>query len=117
MILGFHKLLALVADETTDIADTLVDAHNLLDRFEGECGTIDHLRDMDTLMDDTLQQVDARQASGINGITGIPTGLADLDRLTSGWQRRRQDGLRPASGACGRHRRTSCGGVQPRNAG
>ena len=78
MILGFHKLLALAADETTDIADTLVDAHNLLDRFEGECGTIDHLRDMDTLMDDTLQQVDARQASGINGITGIPTGLADL---------------------------------------
>ena len=87
MILAFHKLLALAADETTDIADTLVDAHNLLDRFEGECGTIDHLRDMDTLMDDTLQQVDARQASGINGITGIPTGLADLDRLTSGWQR------------------------------
>ena len=80
MILGFHKLLA-------DIGDTLVDAHNLLDRLEGECGTIEHLRDMDTLMDDTLQQVDARQASGSNGVTGISTGLADLDRLTSGWQR------------------------------
>lgn len=52
MILGFHKLLALAADETTDIGDTLVDAHNLLDRLEGECGTIEHLRDMDTLMDD-----------------------------------------------------------------
>ena len=87
MILGFHKLLALAADETTDIGDTLVDAHNLLDRLEGECGTIEHLRDMDTLMDDTLQQVDARQASGSNGVTGISTGLADLDRLTSGWQR------------------------------
>lgn len=34
MILGFHKLLALAADETTDIGDTLVDAHNLLDRLE-----------------------------------------------------------------------------------
>lgn len=42
---------------------------------------------MDTLMDDTLQQVDARRASGSNGVTGISTGLADLDRLTSGWQR------------------------------
>ena len=73
MILGFHKLLALAADETTDL--------------EGECGTIEHLRDMDTLMDDTLQQVDARRASGSNGVTGISTGLADLDRLTSGWQR------------------------------
>ena len=64
-----------------------MDAHNLLDRLEGECGTIEHLRDMDTLMDDTLQQVDARRASGSNGVTGISTGLADLDRLTSGWQR------------------------------
>ena len=41
IILGFHKLLALAADETTDIGDTLVDAHNLLDRLEGECGTIE----------------------------------------------------------------------------
>ena len=61
MILGFHKLLALAADETTDIGDTLVDAHNLLDRLEGECGTIEHLRDMDTLMDDTLQQVEVQE--------------------------------------------------------
>ena len=87
MILGFHKLLALAADETTDIGDTLVDAHNLLDRLESESGTTDHLRDMDTLIEDTLQQVDARQAASVNGITGIPTGLSDLDRLTSGWQR------------------------------
>lgn len=83
MILGFHKLLALAADETTDIGDTLVDAHNLLDRLEGECGTIEHLRDMDTLMDDTLQQVDARQASGSNGVTGISTGLADLNVIAA----------------------------------
>ena len=27
-------------------------------------------------MDDTLQQVDARQASGSNGVTGISTGPA-----------------------------------------
>lgn len=87
MIVGFHKLLALAADETTDITDTLVDTRNLLDRLEGECGTADHLRDMDALMDDTLQQVDERQASGVDGITGIPTGLPSLDQLTSGWQR------------------------------
>lgn len=31
--------------------------------------------------------MDARRASGSNGVTGISTGLADLDRLTSGWQR------------------------------
>ena len=87
MILGFHKLLALSADETTDIGDTLVDAHNLLDRLEGESGTTDHLRDMDTLIEDTIVQVNARQTASVNGITGIPTGLEALDRLTSGWQR------------------------------
>lgn len=32
-------------------------------------------------------KLDARRASGSNGVTGISTGLADLDRLTSGWQR------------------------------
>lgn len=87
MILGFHRLLALSADETTDIDDTMVDAHNLLDRLEGEAGTTDHLRDMDRLMEDTLVQADARMANSRNGVTGIPTGLADLDRLTCGWQR------------------------------
>ncbi|MCD8094175.1 MAG: replicative DNA helicase [Bacteroides sp.] len=87
MILGFHKLLALAADETTDIDDTMVDAHNLLDRLEGESGVTEHLRDMDRLVDDTLVQVDNRIANNRNGITGIPTGLDDLDRLTGGWQR------------------------------
>lgn len=50
MILGFHKLLALAADETTDIGDTLVDAHNLLDRLEGECGAIEQDADMVMLL-------------------------------------------------------------------
>ena len=35
MILGLNKLLACSLDETMDIADTLVDAHNLLDRLDG----------------------------------------------------------------------------------
>ena len=36
MILGFNKLLACSLDETMDIDDSLIDAHNLLDRLEGE---------------------------------------------------------------------------------
>ena len=32
MILGFNKLLACSLDETMDIDDSLIDAHNLLDR-------------------------------------------------------------------------------------
>ena len=85
-ILGFHKLLALAADETTDIDDTLADAHTLLDRLENECGTAEHLRSMLQLMEDTITSIEARVAGNKNGVTGLPTGFADLDRLTCGWQ-------------------------------
>ena len=50
MILGFNKLLACALDETMDIDDSLMDAHNLLDRLEGEFGHNNHMRDMDELM-------------------------------------------------------------------
>lgn len=86
MIQGFRKLLASAADETTDIADTMVEAHNLLDSLEHECGTTEHMRSMEELMEDTVEQVEARVASNVNGVTGVPTGFADLDRITAGWQ-------------------------------
>lgn len=85
-ILGFHKLLALAADESTDIDDTLADTHALLDRLEKECGNAEHLRSMVQLMEDTVRQIEIRIASNKNGVTGIPTGFADLDTLTCGWQ-------------------------------
>ncbi|WP_435301821.1 replicative DNA helicase, partial [Bacteroides congonensis] len=85
-ILGFHKLLALAADESTDIDDTLADTHALLDRLEKECGNAEHLRSMVQLMEDTVRQIEVRIASNKNGVTGIPTGFADLDSLTCGWQ-------------------------------
>lgn len=87
MIVGFHKLLACAGDETTDIADTMVDAHNLLDRLEGEFGHYNHLRDMARLMEDTMEEARTRVANGKDGVTGIPTGLPELDKLTAGWQR------------------------------
>ena len=86
MILGLNKLLACSLDETMDIADTLIDAHNLLDRLEGEFGHNDHMRDMDALMTDTMEEAEQRIAKSVNGITGIPTGLTDLNRMTSGLQ-------------------------------
>ena len=72
MILGLNKLLACSLDETMDIADTLIDAHNL--------------RDMDALMTDTMKEAEQRIAKSVNGITGIPTGLTDLNHMTSGLQ-------------------------------
>lgn len=85
-IIGMHRLLAAASDETIDISDTLVELHNLADHLEGEAAFADYLRDMDRLMLDTLKLMDARVANNLNGVTGIPTGLAELDRLTAGWQ-------------------------------
>lgn len=87
MRLGFQQLLAYSADESMDIDDIMVEAHQLLERLESECGTNDHLRSMDRLMEDTVTEVEARAATGKEGVTGVPTGFTDLDALTAGWQR------------------------------
>lgn len=87
MILGLHRLLPAAADEAMDLGDTLAELRRLADYLEGECGAADRLRDMDRLMTDTLAQVKLRMENNRDGITGIPTGLTDLDRITAGWQR------------------------------
>ena len=86
MIVGFSKLLTLSGDETIDLTDTLVDGHNLLDRLEGACGHNRQLRDMDTLMQATLTEAEGRMQKNKDGVTGIPTGLVELDKMTGGWQ-------------------------------
>ena len=87
VIRGSYKQQAAAADESVDVTDVLVGMHDLLDCLEGEMGTTDHLRTMNQLMEDTLAQVEARVEGSRNGITGIPTGFSDLDKLTAGWQR------------------------------
>lgn len=126
-ILGFHKLLAQAADETTDIADTLADAHTLLDQLEKECGMSEHLRSMLQLMEDTVELIETRVASNKNGVTGLPTGIQRAEppdvRLATGRpdNHRRpsvggKDGFCAASGTCRRFRRLSHCRVQSRNA-
>ena len=41
---------------------------------------------MQQLMEETIAKAEQRIENTKNGVTGIPTGLAGLDRLTSGWQ-------------------------------
>ena len=57
------------------------------DRLEGEFGHNNHMRDMDELMTATMVEAEGRIANNKNGVTGLPTGLADLDRMTSGLQK------------------------------
>ena len=76
MVVGFNKLLTCAMDETIDIDDTLI----------GESGHNAHIRDMETLMADTMEEAERRIAKSVNGVTGIPTGLTELDKKTGGLQ-------------------------------
>ena len=86
MIAGLHTLLASAADESVDLSDALADLHRLAGHLESGAVSNNSLRDMERLMQDTLEQMDKRVENNRNGITGIPTGLRELDRLTAGWQ-------------------------------
>ncbi len=86
MIAGLHTLLASAADESVDLSDALADLHRLAGHLESGAVSDNCLRDMERLMQDTLEQMDKRVENNRNGITGIPTGLRELDRLTAGWQ-------------------------------
>lgn len=86
MIVGLHTLLASAADESVDLSDALADLHRLAGHLESGAVSNNCLRDMERLMQDTLEQMDKRVENNRNGITGIPTGLRELDRLTAGWQ-------------------------------
>ena len=86
MIAGLHTLLASAADESVDLSDALADLHRLAGHLESGAVSNNCLRDMERLMQDTLERMDKRVENNRNGITGIPTGLRELDRLTAGWQ-------------------------------
>ena len=86
MIAGLHTLLASAADESVALSDALADLHRLAGHLESGAVSNNCLRDMERLMQDTLEQMDKRVENNRNGITGIPTGLRELDRLTAGWQ-------------------------------
>lgn len=86
MIAGLHTLLASAADESVDLSDALADLHRLAGHLESGAVSNNCLCDMERLMQDTLEQMDKRVENNRNGITGIPTGLRELDRLTAGWQ-------------------------------
>ena len=86
MIAGLHTLLASAADESVDLSDALADLHRLAGHLESGAVSNNCLRDMERLMQDTREQMDKRVENNRNGITGIPTGLRELDRLTAGWQ-------------------------------
>ena len=86
-------------DLTRDVYVELDALADMLDRMRrGEQG--DGLRAMPALMAEALRQGEERMLNNRDGLTGIPTGLAALDRLTAGWQKSELTiiGARPSTG-------------------
>ena len=81
-----YGLQAQVADTATDVYDVFVKGvqgfQRLLDGSEMVC----NLHDMDEVMRLTLEAGLKRKVTAHNGLTGVDTGLTELNRITGGWQ-------------------------------
>lgn len=87
LIKGQSKMLAMAVDMTVFTEDAIVATQEMLDNLNKDAAWNNSLRDMETLMDDTITLAEERREKQEDGVTGIPTGLTDLDKLTAGWQK------------------------------
>jgi len=87
VIKGLGKLFSTAQDMTIDITDVVCNMQELASQVEKDAVKADNLRDMETLMEDTINQAKERIEKSENGVTGVDTGLTDLNKLTGGWQR------------------------------
>ena len=72
-------------DETTDVFDLLDSAESNLFQIAENNIRKGHTS-MSALVNEAILQIESIKGKE-DGLTGVPTGLTDLDRLTSGWQR------------------------------
>jgi len=86
VIKGISKLLSSAQDMMVDVMDVVCDMQELASQVEKDTVKMDNLRDMETLMEDTLQLAKQRMENSVNGVTGVDTGLTDLNKITGGWQ-------------------------------
>lgn len=87
MIHKLQKLLQDAMDPTVDYSDLLFqmsrDANELMD----ESPLLNNVKEMPQLVDTIMKEAAERGEKCDSGITGIPTGLTHLNRLTLGWQK------------------------------
>lgn len=86
LILGLHRMLAAATDRAEALYDTLNRAQELFNAIIQDCPWQTHLKEMPQVMEETFREGESRAERSRLGVTGIPTGLAELDRITGGWQ-------------------------------
>ena len=86
-----RELIKVSGEIQNEAYDDTIDVFDLLDKTESSLFEISesHIRknyaDMKSLMHEAILELEARK-SHQDGLTGIPSGFTDLDRVTSGWQ-------------------------------
>ncbi len=102
-----RHLIGIASDIEREAYEDTTDTFALLDRVEQEIFNVSEVNirknyaDMRSMMREAITELEAKKLHK-DGLTGVPTGFTNLDRLTSGWQK--SDlviiAARPAMGKC-----------------
>jgi replicative DNA helicase len=86
-----REMITVASKILQDAFEDTIDVFNLLDTVEqslfkiSESNIRKNYADMSTLMNEALKELERRREQK-DGLTGVPSGFTQLDRLTSGWQ-------------------------------
>lgn len=86
LIEGLRQQLTNAIDLQVDFMDTIVETQALIDRLLNDNPAQDGLKDMEEVMNLTMSDMERRIRLNQQGITGISTGLKELDEMNGGWQ-------------------------------
>ena len=102
-----RHLIGIASEIEREAYEDTTDTFALLDRVEQEIFNVSEVNirknyaDMRSMMREAITELEAKKQHK-DGLTGVPTGFTNLDRLTSGWQK--SDlviiAARPAMGKC-----------------
>ena len=80
------RRLGETADRMQDVYEVLSGLMTDLEKLREDSPLEEHLLDMKEVMKKTCGRIKERVSRSVGGVTGIPTGIAELDRMTGGWQ-------------------------------
>ena len=87
-----RELIKIASRASSDSYDETLDIFSILGKLEGTlldisgASTKKNYSGMKEIIGNSIKEMEAKKDSK-GGITGVPSGLTDLDRLTSGWQK------------------------------
>ncbi|MGY6561790.1 MAG: replicative DNA helicase [Luteibaculaceae bacterium] len=86
LISSSAEIIKMAYDETTDVFDLLDKAESSL--FQIAQGNLKKsYATMSDLIKQAIDDLETKAKDSTDGVSGVPTGLRNLDKITSGWQR------------------------------